>query len=534
MTKLALVACALLLAVAPASAAWAAGSGLAITEAGGTTFPIRSYVLSLPGTAALTSSQVRVIENGVRVQDVEVVPESAGGRARFGVVLVVDASDSMAGSPLEGAMAAARAFAGRRASSQELALIVFNAHSTTALPFTRSSSAIAAALDKTPRVAYGTHIYDAVGDAVKLLRASGVDSGSVVLLSDGSDTGSQVSLAAALREARVAHVRVFTVGLRSRHFDPVSLSSLAVGSGGSYAEASSPSKLAGLYDTLGSQLANEYLVRYRSFAGPQEKVRVVVHVQGIEGTARARYRAPALDIAAPAATFQRSAFDRIVLSPVTAGVVGILCALLAGFGIFAALRPRNMQLRRRIGEFVSLSATAGSGDESAPAEDGAARSGASRAWLARLDHELEIAQIDVSARTLVLATAAATLLLGLVVAVVAGSPLFAVFGLALPLLVRAYVRRKLNHRRQQFAEQLPDTLQIVLVRTARRPLSCRCSRRGRRERAGTDTERAPTCRRRRAARRSARGCARGRRGTHGQSGPRAARVRREAAARDRR
>ena len=454
MTKRFLAACVAALAIAPGALA-AGGSSFSITEAGGSAFPMRSYVLSLHETAALTADRVRVVENGVAVPDVELVPESARGRARFGVVLVVDASDSMAGSPLEGAMAAARAFAARRSTSQELALIVFNRRATTVRPFTRSNSAIAASLDATPRVAYGTHIYDAVGSALTLLRASHVDSGSIVLLSDGSDTGSRTSMSVAIKHAHAAHVRLFTVGLRSRHFDPVSLSALAYGSGGSYAEASSPAKLAGLYDRLGAQLAHEYLLRYRSFAGPAEKVRVSVRVAGVSGTARARYRAPALDIQAPA-VFRRSIFDRAILSPITAAAVALLSALFAGLAIFAVLRPRNLQLRRRIGEFVSLAAAPGpEGDPDAAPTPGRA------SWLARLDRDLEIAEVDVPARTLLIGTLAGTLVLCLVFGLVAGSPFFAVFGLALPLLVRGYVKRKLQHRRAQFGEQLPDTLQVV-------------------------------------------------------------------------
>src|SRR5207247_6993302 len=107
--------------------------------------------------------------------------------------LVVDASESMDGKPIRAAMDAARAFAARRNPSQRLAVVTFNSSPTIKLPFTTSKDAIDAALAETPPVAYGTHIYDAVAKAERLLRSAKVDSGSIVVLSDGADTGSTTS-----------------------------------------------------------------------------------------------------------------------------------------------------------------------------------------------------------------------------------------------------------------------------------------------------------------------------------------------------
>ena len=112
------------------------------------------------------------------------------GAESVGVVLVIDASNSMAGEPISGAMAAARAFAARRDPSQQLAVVTFNSDSTVLLPLTNAKLAINKALAKTPPLANGTHIYDALESATTLLSNSGVKSGSIVLLSDGKDTGS--------------------------------------------------------------------------------------------------------------------------------------------------------------------------------------------------------------------------------------------------------------------------------------------------------------------------------------------------------
>src|SRR5262249_60633861 len=86
---------------------------------------------------------------------------------------------------------------------------------------------------------------------------------------DGADVGSESDLDAVISKARDHHVRIFTVGLRSKAFAPADLQKLAEESGGSYAEASSAEQLASIYSALGQRLAGEYVVRYRSNAGPK-------------------------------------------------------------------------------------------------------------------------------------------------------------------------------------------------------------------------------------------------------------------------
>src|SRR5438270_49064 len=79
-------------------------------------------------------------------------------------------------------------------------------------------------------------------------------------LSDGADTGSTAPRAAVTSAARAAHIRLFTIGLRSPHFAPSTLEALAAAGGGQYALAESTSSLAPLFDQLGARLASEYLL----------------------------------------------------------------------------------------------------------------------------------------------------------------------------------------------------------------------------------------------------------------------------------
>jgi tight adherence protein B len=448
---------ALLLAI-PAAAA---GPRLQLTEAAGAKFPQRAFVIGLPANRELSADSVHVTENGNAVVDVTITPASAAGKTAFGVVLVVDASESMAGEPISAAMAAARAFAARRNPNEQLALVTFNSSSTVALPFTRSKTRIDPALAAVPDVAYGTHIYDAVSTAEALLRQAAVESSSIVILSDGADTGSLHTAESVSRVARARGIKLFTIGLPSRHFTQTTLQQLASLGGGEYVLAESPRQLRPLFDELGQRLANEYLLRYKSLAAPQVPVKVTVAIAG-SGTASAAYRTPALPIKT-VAPYRPSLSGRVWGSAIVMIVLALLGAAGVALLVIALLQPRRSTLPGRMAEFVSVPglqthdrrAALGAGAEQT---DGAPPR--SSVWT-RLDEVLEIAQIRATATSLVAGTVVATLLAGLILDLVFGSFWLALLALLVPVAVREWVLRKLSRRRNQFAEQLPDSLQMI-------------------------------------------------------------------------
>jgi tight adherence protein B len=450
------------LLLAPAAAG--KGPGVDLTEAGGAKFPERAFVVGLPSSRLLSPDNIRVFENGQSVVDVTLVPASAAGATTFGVALVVDASDSMQGGPIRAAMAAARAFADRRNPNAQLALLTFNNSSTVALPFTSSKTRIDAALAPIPHIAYGTHIYDAVGAAEALLRRANVDSGSIVVLSDGADTGSTHDAASVARVARANGIKLFTIGLRSSRFDPSTLRGLAALGGGEYVLAKSPSELQPLFDQLSARLSSEYLLRYKSLAGPKAQVKVEVTVVGT-GTATSAYRTPALPIPAVPPPYHLSLAHRFwgsaIVMVILALLVGGVIALLA----IGLLQPRQSGLPRRMAEFVSVPGLQSqprrtgvlSGGPTERAAAAAQRSG----FITRLNELLEIAQIQTSAARLFAWTIGGTLVAFLLLDVATGSMWWALLALVVPFAVRAWVLRKLARRRKHFAEQLPDTLQVI-------------------------------------------------------------------------
>src|SRR5207302_11392297 len=79
----------------------------------------------------------------------------------------------------------------------------------------------------------------------------------------------------------------------------------------------------------------------------------------------------------------------------------------------------------------------------------------------RFEEVLEIAEIKVEPEMIVAGTFAATALTFLLIYAGTGSGWWALFALVVPYLSREWVIRTLAHRRNRFAEQLPDALQVI-------------------------------------------------------------------------
>jgi tight adherence protein B len=436
---------------------------LRLTEAGGARFPDRSYVLTLPAGMSLDESRVGVLENGELVEQLSVVPADEAAEGEFGVVLVIDGSNSMRGAAIAGAVEAARAFAEQRSPNQLVAILVFNSAPSVLLPFTADQGEIEAALARPPALAHGTHVYDAVAAALGLLREAEISAGSVVVLSDGADTGSAASRAEVAGQARADGVRVFSVGLRSKGFDFAALEQLAGDAGGTYTEASS-AELARVFDELGARLASEYLVRYRSASRPDSDVHVAVRVTGVEGIATDVYTSPSLD-ATPSPPYHHSLADRFWRSPAGMLSVAAVCALLTGLVLTALLRPRRRTLRRRMSEFVSLPVPPRNEEENARGAElmlaQAERSFERTRWWSRFKEELELGEVTIAPIQIVAWTAIATALAAWLLFVLLGTPLVVPLALGVPLIVRSQVKRRVERQRRLFADQLPDNLQVL-------------------------------------------------------------------------
>jgi tight adherence protein B len=440
--------------------AGAAGSGgVGVVEAKGPAFPVRTFVLTLPSDQKLTIHGVSVTENRQSVVEPTLVPASRAGKKSFGVVLVLDASYSMTGKPIAAAIKAEQAFAAQRNPNEQLGEIEFNRDTTVALPLTTSPTKIAAALTKPPVIATGTHLYDAVAQAEAMLASAHIGSGSIVLLSDGADTGSTKTLSEVAGSAIASNTKIYTVGLSDKSYKPGTLKALAAAGHGEYAQANAE-ELAPLFHTLGQQLSNEYLLQYKSLAGPNAQVRVRVSVNGL-GTTLTGYRTPALPVKnTTPPPYKPSIGSRIWGSAITMIVLALLGAAVVAFLVIALLQPKRSGLPARMAEFVSIRGLQKDKGQASTPDDQTGPSEPKNRW-ARFEETLEIAEISVEPEIIVAGTFALTALSFLLIYAATGSAWWALFALIIPYLSREWVVRTLKRRRNRFAEQLPDALQVI-------------------------------------------------------------------------
>jgi tight adherence protein B len=418
-------------------------------------FPERGFVVSVPGSRALDARSIVLREQGLRVGDIRVDPLASSG-LRYGVVLALDASESMTGGPAAAALEAGRAFLTHRTSTEEIGIVAFNGEISVLSNLTRNGPVLQRTLATQPPLAYGTRIYDALVRSLGLLREAKLSSGSIVVLSDGADIGSLHTIDDAVASAKKQQVRIFTVGLRSGAYDPAPLRSIAEQTGGAYAEARSAAELAAIYEELGAQLADEYLVRYRSGARPMSQVDVRIEVAG-RGAATATYVAPTPSLLEP---YHRSPIATFLLSGsspfVLAAFFGLLVCLLL---VVIVRRPRST-LVGRVQSFSGGSRTSRIESAAGVTLRAAARNRYATGWWAQLERDLEIARMTVSPRQVVGYALVGAFAIA-IVAIAFSAPLFVLLGVASPLAARTIVKRKLKRVREEFADQFPTNLQVL-------------------------------------------------------------------------
>jgi tight adherence protein B len=115
-------------------------------------------------------------------------------------------------------------------------------------------------------------------------------------------------------------------------------------------------------------------------------------------------------------------------------------------------------------EFVSirdLQKDKGQGPAAAAAEGANGAAAELKSPWTRFEEMLEIADIKLEPELIVAGTFAVTALTFLLIYVGTGSPWWGLFALGIPYLTREWLLRTLARRRNRFAEQLPDALQVI-------------------------------------------------------------------------
>ncbi|MFP5364831.1 MAG: type II secretion system F family protein [Thermoleophilia bacterium] len=448
------LAAALCVVLAPAGAHAQSGVDLRVNEA--TKWPDRQLVLSLPAKRVLSKDQIAILEQGEPVHNPKIVSESRNRKR--GVVLAIDASLTMRGEPIRQAMIAARSFSRRRSANTPLGVIFFSGPNRIALRPTIDRSRIKTTLAVGPALSRGTKIYDAAAASIGALREAGLTSGAVIVLSDGAEAqrGSAIAPAALTSLARRSNIRIFSVGLKSRSFSAAPLRKMAAATGGRYGQAARPQDLPPLFAALGERLSAEYVVNYRSTQPAGASVQVEALVDGFLGAASVGYRAPELPMIGVKPRFEANASSGLDVSRVV--ILAVSFFLVTAVVLFLLMRPMRRSVVARVTDFAGLPGAA------PPTPTSARRRRRQREpsdrWR-RYAEAIELSGIGLTPAALALWTAIGTVVFAMYLGFGIDRPPLMILAVAVPLAVRSFVLSRLNARRRQFEDQLPDNLQVL-------------------------------------------------------------------------
>jgi tight adherence protein B len=405
------------------------------------------------------------------------------------VLLVVDISGSMRGAALEAAKVAAVGFLAALPPTTRTAVMGFTATPGPAGDFSDDPADAAAAL-RGLEARGETALYDAVAAAIDALAATGGGRPFIVLLSDGGDTASTLTLAEAVERLGASDVRFYAVELQTDESDPASLQALADMGAGRIVSAEDPAALAAMYDLIASELVNQLVIGYTSAAGGPTDLSITISHRGVSAAATASITLPGTGVTPTTTTIptttttrpgqQTGAVTTTTLAPsppaphVATGPgllgapwvlpVGLVATFLAALTVLALTlwpvdRPKNQwvtTVRERFtpsGGLLTRVTNRAKGVAEAALTRSGRRSGLSQA--------LDSAGVHLAAGEFVILSLSAGVVgasLGALLFRLPGSLILGTMGLVVPRLL---VNRSGRKRRAAFAAQLDGTLQLM-------------------------------------------------------------------------
>ena len=267
-----------LLATAGASSAADAGS-LVIRKVDTTAYPKVKVLASYLGeTPAIGSFTLR--ENERIVDKYDVVPLDQTTQP-VGIVLTIDVSGSMReSSRLDEVKTAAKAFVAAKAPLDQIAVVAFSNSASTVIGFTSDTAQLTAAIDNL--VAGGnTALYDGITQAMSLFSQHPELQANVIILSDGGDSASTVTLEQARGSVVAGKATAYVVGITGTpDFNEGILRSLADVTKGLYVSTADSSELGNLTTRIRRSLSNQFEITYQSAAKGSFQVTVTTSADG--------------------------------------------------------------------------------------------------------------------------------------------------------------------------------------------------------------------------------------------------------------
>jgi VWFA-related protein len=201
-------------------------------------------------------------------QKIGVLTSALAGGEFLAVALLFDRSGSMK-KALDQTKDAAEQFLRRLSVDDRMAVVGFDDKVRVEAAFTADRTALQTAI-RGLAPGNDTALYDAIRTALDLFKDVGTKRQVILVLSDGKDTRSKAKVDEALAEAKKQSVPIFALALGDA-VDETTLRRLADETGGTVLKASRPEELLLLYQKIADQLKNQYLLRFTSTFGRDDR-----------------------------------------------------------------------------------------------------------------------------------------------------------------------------------------------------------------------------------------------------------------------
>ena len=229
----------------------------------------------------LTKEDFSIWDMGNMVQDFTLLGGAAEGEGdTMSMVLAVDRSGSMEGSPMTDTQAAVSNFVRTAEEGMRIGLVTFD-DVTETTPISTNRSTIQRAVSET-YARGGTNIAQGLSQAGSML-ASESGQKIIILLSDGAD-GSPELIEEVLDELNRKNIIVYTIGFDGA--DSSYLSYIAQRCGGQFIQAASSEVLGTIYADIGRTMSNDYVLEFTASQETQRLDRFLEVTLNTNGASR--------------------------------------------------------------------------------------------------------------------------------------------------------------------------------------------------------------------------------------------------------
>jgi hypothetical protein len=225
---------------------------------GGTLLAYVSVVDNRGVPAEVAPANFRLLVDGRTVDTIALqkLPSTTG----ISILLGIDVSRSMQPVKIRAARQAAAGFINRLRPNDHASLFTFGDQVRFLAGFTQDKAALMAHLVNMEARDQHTLLYDAIVEAARRAPASPTVRKALVILTDGQDDGSSVSLDNSIQIAQMQAAPVYTLGF-GVEINRAALTRISAMTGGRFFAVSDAAQLAGFYLTLLNQLSSEYVLQ---------------------------------------------------------------------------------------------------------------------------------------------------------------------------------------------------------------------------------------------------------------------------------